>query len=570
MEDTIEIFLDNGMLNKNKIKEDWVKTNLPDLYSQISDFEHKIVPLKFSQLMWHYMNGLREYPICIWCGSENKRFSGLMDGYKNGCSRSCAIQLTRPMSNETRKKNTMDKWGVEHTSQLSIVKEKFKRTNRDKYGVDHPVQCKEVHDKIKKTNLEKTGFEFPLQSKEIMDKTKETLLHRYGFDNSTKSPSVIKKIRDKSIEKWGENWPSKSDSVKSKIIESNKKRYISLLQDRISENPDIEFIGMENGLVQLKCESCQSIFEITPNLLYQRGFKHNIKICLECNPLNTKTTNGHVEISDFLKEISIDIRMNVRDIISPYELDIYLPEQKIAIEFNGIYWHSELHKNKKYHKEKLDKTNNLGIQLIQIWEDDWNEKKQIVKSILRSKIGKCRRIGARKCSISEISDSETKLFLNENHIQGWAVSKLRYGLYLKDELVSVMTFSRGRKNMGGKSDEWEIVRYCNKIDTNVIGGITKLWSRFLKDVSPSKVISYCDQDFFDGESYIRLGMSQTGESLNYTWCDGIKRHNRWNFRKDKLVREGFDPSMSEKEIMYQRKWFRCWGSGNKKFEISFD
>ena len=206
------------------------------------------------------------------------------------------------------------------------------------------------------------------------------------------------------------------------------------------------------------------------------------------------------------------------------------------------------------------------IDLIQIWEDDWKFKGEIVKSIIKSKIGGMNIVKwGRKLKIEKnISENVVKKFLNDNHLQGWCVSSLKYGLFEGDELISIMTFSKGRKNINGK--EWEIVRFCNKINHTVLGSFNKLIGSFIKDHNPGKIISYSDNDLFSGNSYQKYGMIISNQSPNYWWCDGRIRHNRWKFRKDVLLKNGNDKSLSGPQIMIHNGYFRCWGSGTTRWE----
>lgn len=135
-----------------------------------------------------------------------------------------------------------------------------------------------------------------------------------------------------------------------------------------------------------------------------------------------------------------------------------------------MYWHNELFKNNNYHliKHKLCEDN--GITLIQFFEDELLFKDEIVKSIIKNRLGLIsNKIYSRKCDIKEITSKESKLFLEENHIQGNVNSKIKLGLFLNNELVSLMTFSNGRVIMGGNKNQWELTRFCNKKDTSVVG-----------------------------------------------------------------------------------------------------
>ena len=566
----INLLFDNTNINKNKVKKEWISKNIPKYFEILQIFEKKMTftPIKYSQTIYHYENNIIDYPKCELCDQPNKRFIGFESGYKLGCSRHCAILLTRPKSNETRRLNTIEKWGVEHTTQLKSVQDKMKNTTLSRFGVEFATQNDEIKDKIKLTNNQKYGCDLPLQNDEIKNKMIFGFIDRWGVDNPIKSPLIIDKIKKNSLIKWGTEWHISSDYVRNKIKESQKLSNYNNIISNYGDITDITILSYNNNMIYIKCHKCDTDFEITSNLLYQRHFKHKIEICLNCNPLNNRTSSGHSEIVSYLNELGIsNIILNDRKLISPYEIDIYLPDYKLGIEFNGIYWHSELMKpDSEYHYNKNKMCSDSDINLIQIWEDDWNYKSDIIKSIIRNKVKKnILSIGARKCDIKVVTDKDSKVFLNDNHIQGWCVSKIRYGLYYNNELVSLITFSRGRKNINSKGDIFEITRFCNKIGINVIGSVTRLWNHFIKNSSPKSVISYSDNDFFNGESYIKLGMTLESESINYYWSDGDKRYNRWNFRKDKLVKEGFDANKTEVEIMNERGWYRCYGSGNKKY-----
>jgi hypothetical protein len=154
-------------------------------------------------------------------------------------------------------------------------------------------------------------------------------------------------------------------------------------------------------------------------------------------------------LRDWIRELGVDFLENDRNILNGKELDIFIPEKNIAIEFNGLYWHSELFKGKTYHQEKTKLCNSQDIDLIHIFEDDWIYRKEIVKSIISNRIGLIKdKIWARNCRISNVSPQEAKSFLNENHIQGFVGSSIRIGLFHNGELVSLMTF--GERNTNSK------------------------------------------------------------------------------------------------------------------------
>lgn len=203
-----------------------------------------------------------------------------------------------------------------------------------------------------------------------------------------------------------------------------------------------------------------------------------IPICRKCYPI-TKNSKLEEIIKDFLNNNGIKHIDNNRTILNGYEIDIYVPEFNLGIEVNGNYFHSELNgeKNKEYHLNKTIISNNKNIKLIQIFEDEVLQKKEITLSRLSSLLNINSKIYGRKCIIREVSKKISKDFLNENHIQGDSIDMFRYGLYYNDILVSLMTFGLKRNVLGNKEktiDEYELIRFCNIKQTNVIGGFSKL------------------------------------------------------------------------------------------------
>jgi hypothetical protein len=176
-----EFFYDNGMLNRNKLKESYVRDHLPEEYSAVKEFQ-KINNLydfeRFSQILYHYCNNMISVPLCNYCKKDNNNFLGFDLGYSPGCCGSCNIQLTRPKSNLTRKLNTIEKYGVEHTTQLDSVKEKMKNTNLEKYGVEHYSQTEEYKRKVENTNLEKYGVKNYTQTEEYKKKSERNMYRK--------------------------------------------------------------------------------------------------------------------------------------------------------------------------------------------------------------------------------------------------------------------------------------------------------------------------------------------------------------------------------------------------------
>jgi len=366
------------------------------------------------------------------------------------------------------------------------------------------------------------------------------------------------------IEKYGVGNVFLNNEVREKIYNTRKNNRINDIEDLIN-------IDYENDTYTFKCDCGKDHdFNISYNN-YKNRKKYGIKICTICNDY-TKNSGKEMEMINFIKEnYDGEIIENSRSIISPFELDIYLPELNIAFEFNGVYWHNELYKEKNYHKNKTETCLEKGIQLIHVWEDDWNYKQDIVKSMILNKLNKSmNKIYARKTVVEEVTDNKLiRKFLIKNHIQGFVGSSIKLGLFYENELVSLMTFGKKRLFMNSKSNqgEYELLRFCNKLNTNVIGGASKLFKHFTKNYDFSEITTYADRSHSNGKLYETLGfdfISKTPPNYYYV-IDGNRKH-RFGFRKDVLVKEGFEPKKTEHEIMLERKIYRIFDSGSLKYK----
>jgi hypothetical protein len=424
-----------------------------------------------------------------------------------------------------------------------------KKAFNKKYNVDFFPQHKDFMSKQRKTKLERYNDE----NYNNVKKSKETRVERYGNVNYNN----WEQYKITCSRKYGVDNYSKSNNYQNKIIKSFKSLY-----------PSINFTSVGKLMVVIKCNKCGEESEITKQLLYERN-KRNYEVCTHCNPIGQSNRSGHEEgISKFLETLSISHKCSSKKELNGKELDIIIPDYNLAIELNGVYWHNELFLPPDYHLKKTIECQKKGIELIHIFEDEWVNKNEIVKSIIKNRLKKTERsIFGRKCIIKEIDSFICKNFLNENHIQGNVNSKVRIGLYYNDEIVSVMTFSKGRVLMGGKNNEWELTRFSNKINTNVVGAAGKLLNYFIKKYYPNKIISYSDIRLFNGNMYESLGFKRISQSApNYWYVINGLRYYRFNFRKSILVKEGFDKNKTEKEIMFDRKIYRIYDCGHIRWE----
>ena len=239
-----------------------------------------------------------------------------------------------------------------------------------------------------------------------------------------------------------------------------------------------------------------------------------------CPVCSAKFSNKEKELLSFVQSIyKGEILSNDRHL--GFELDIYLPEKKVALEFNGNYWHSLAQKDKKYHYNKSRRCEDNGIRLIHIFEYEWDNPRQrpILENIIKNALGiNQEKIYARNCSIEVRESKKMRQFFDNNNIQGFRGGKFAICLVYKEEVV--MAYMMGSCYLGGKGKyEWEVIRGATKLGINVIGGASKIWSYFLKTYNPNNCVYYIDYNYFNGSSLPYLGLKYVGcrESFKNYW-----------------------------------------------------
>lgn len=257
------------------------------------------------------------------------------------------------------------------------------------------------------------------------------------------------------------------------------------------------------------------------------------------------------------------------------ELDMIIHSKKIAIEYCGLYYHEEKILDdtrpipgKDFHLKKLQLTNNKGYNLIQIFEDEWILKEDIVKHRLLQILNKNDniKIGARKCIIKEIDSKTKNEFLEKYHIQGKDSAIIKLGAFYGETLVSVMTFSKGSISKGSyhKEGEWELNRFCSNYDYHVIGIASKLLNYFKINYEWIKIFSYADRRWSIGDLYYQLGFNlEKITDQNYWYSKGIKRIHRFNLRKT----EDDPKDKTEEMLRLEQGYNRIWDCGNLKFVL---
>lgn len=527
----------------NIVNSRYIKKNFQELF----DFLNITYPnLKsVSEKLYWWQNNIKEQPTCKVCGSPTT-FEGYNKGYRKYCSYICMNNDKEKQ--EKTKQTCLKKYGTENPRQNEIVKEKSKQTCLERYGVDNPAKSQIIKEKIELVNLAKYGAKYSFQSEIVKERIRKTLLDRYGVDHPMKCPAI------------------------SQLATLHKKETI------IDEHNNV--LGYTEGgdwickCPHPECNKCQEkTFAIKASHLYDR-LRGNTEPCTKLQPIQAMYSSLELWIRSILNEHHIKYESNVRTLLDGKELDVYIPSKHIAIECNGIYWHSTTIKSSQYHKDKFKNCLKNNIQLLTFWEDQIINKPAIVESVLLSKLGIYeRRIGARKCKAREITNKESRRFLQFNHIQGPTNAKICIGLFYNDKLEGVMTFNGRTKLSGSKTinpDEWELTRFCTSLNTQIIGAADKLLSYFIKHYNPHKIISFSSNDISVGELYKKLGFTTDGHISNAYWYiddKTLQRHHRSTFTKSAIKRLGIDiEGKTETELMSELPYRKIYDSGHIRWE----
>ena len=337
----------------------------------------------------------------------------------------------------------------------------------------------------------------------------------------------------------------------TKFIDGNFKKFCSVAcGNKIRQKPRTVKLPKVKKIIPPKVVKIKQVF---------KRFKSSKTNSFQFN--SKKKSDYKTEMKSFIIEIYPEAIINYSN---GQTLDVFIEKINVGIDFCSLYENSEKFKGRDYHIDKMNFFKEKGIQVINVFEDEWVHKKQIIKSMLRNKLGiVSKTIYARKCIVKSLTTEQKNLFLDENHLQGSVGSSINYGLFYEDELVAAMTFGKSRFN----NYEWELIRLANKLSYKIIGGSAKLFKHFITN-HIGTVISYCDLRYFDGGVYERIGMKFMHQSKpNYFYVKGLKKESRNKYQKHKLhaILPIFDDNLTEIENMTRNNFNRIFDCGNKVF-----
>ena len=490
-------------------------------------------------------------------------------------------------ANKKRKQTCLDKYGYECAFQSDEIKNKFKQNCLKKYGVDHPNKANVNKNKIKnswtlKSNEEKQIFKEKIsktklsksqeEKNKIIQKVKQTKKEKYGDENYRND----EKIKQTCLDKYGYDNPMKADDIKNKVKQTCKIKYgVDHESQRHLSTETLSIISSKDNLKSyILNNNIKYYYELVDLLKMSPSHLGKIIRNFDLEYLITKLSNRsqfEIDLEKLLNNWNIKNNVSDRKIIYPQEIDLFIPDFNFGIEFNGNYWHFYNEKDVKrkinniYHQQKSLKAQEKGIFIYNIFEYEWNDerKREIIKSQLRNLCHKNEnKIYARNCEIKEINDNNLiRQFLNINHLQGYRFSKIKLGLFYNNELVSIMTFGKPYLSKSNKY-EWELYRFCNKLNTSIIGGFNKLFKYFIKTYNPKSILTYSDFAKGDGHTYEKMGFKKLELTKpNYVWWKETNLGDEIKTRYQTQMKH-------EVKIMEEKGYLRIYDCGSFKWEWS--
>lgn len=411
---------------------------------------------------------------------------------------------------------------------------------------EHSGEAKRIHGKLKGYGSEHNkgaGWRKGLtkETNESIRKHSESMKgknnHFYGKKHSKETKQKLREL--------------KTDSVIVSEEEFYKRK--QLILDRFEILEDFSGFGGVHKELKVKCASCGDLSERTLWSL------ERFSICRKCTPQSTE----ELELKNFIVSLGVGVEENTRLIIPPRELDIYCADKKIAFEYNGLYWHTENKKGKDYHLQKLESCLEKDIQLVQVFSDTWNNKKEIVKSLIRNRLGLSEyKYDARKCSIKTLNKNQEKEFFNSTHVSGFSGSKIAFGLFYVGECVAAMSL---RVPFNKKyRDTIEICRFSTKLNSNVRGALSKLLKtvkNWAIEQGYKEMLTYADRNFGEGNGYLKVGFEKIGQTKpDYFYTNGKERFGRMKFRAQK--------GLTERKYAELMKVERVYGCGSNIFLLN--
>lgn len=461
------------------------------------------------------------------------------------------------------KTTCLDKYGVDNGFKSDIIKQKIAKTLMEKYGVDAIGKSSEVREKIQSTCMERYGAPSPLESEYIRAKISRVNIERYGVDNPLKDAKIWAKSANTKLGKYGTAFYTQSAEYKNRI-EEKRRQYVESLGLEYRDNL---LIGpTKYGMVSKECVESQLDGTVTREMLVvEFADYHNAMRGLGIVADGNITVPHHMFCS-ILDKHGVRYEVNNRQAIKPKELDIWIPEHNLAIEVNGLYWHSiNTPVVDKKHLDKFMACKEQGIRLLQFTDMDILGRPELIESMILSKLGLLpNKIMARKCRVVDVGSSVGQQFLERCHYQSRTTQAAKFvGLECDEKLVAVLACSY-------RDGVARIERFACEMFTNVVGGYSKLESFMISQLNPSSIETFSLGLISDGSLYAKSGYTTEGYATTPEWyvTNSKQLYNRQRFMKHKMPKifgDKFDPTKTEWENIIANGLKLYFGAGITKW-----
>jgi len=545
--------------------------------------EHFVAPLQVAIYILFNCDGVT--PSCKHCDGELDLFE--LPNYKpiNFAHKECAksarnSKIDWDSTIQKRKSTCLEKYGTESFFDYGAMVTKARQTKLERYGDENYVNVEKTKqtklqkygnenyrndEQIKKTCLEKYGVENPFGSPSIIENNTETLNRRYG-GRGIQSDTIAETIENTNMERYGVKNAMSNVEISTKSRDTKRKKYFG---DDVYAQLTTDISNLHEKYVEHNSLSISKLAKslgLDRNTLSRSFVREGFEIL--DRKYSCSTSAGEDYIYNILMEINptLEIIRNTRDVIAPKEIDLWIPEHNLGVEYHGSYWHQE-DKAKNLHYEKAALARENGIRLIQIFDFELIEDLNGIQNTLKTALGIFdTRIAARDCELVVLSTSDARAFCEENHLQGYGAAKINYGLIHKHfGLVQLLSFAKPRFS---KKYQWEIIRSCSKSGFIILGGLERLWAKFLRDNNPDSVITYADARFFTGKSYTKLGfVYERHAGSNYIWSNGTQRLSRYKTQKHKLTENCDNINKTESQLMNEKGFYKILDAGNHVYTL---
>lgn len=468
-----------------------------------------------NQRIYHIINDLTDIPVCPHC-PDKRSWNKDKIKYNNTCGNSRCVRSAGSIAYIATMQHN---YGVSNIFSSELFKEKLKAHNQAMHGVDHFVQSTEFHTKYVNHMQQVYGTDHYLQN------------------------------TDKACNHWDKLHSSNGKYPQQKHIHSTR---LSLLDD-------VAWLSTQHHTNERTIHDIARELDVDKNTVATRMRQYGIDI-----KRYTQST-AEKELTKFIEASGEHVVTSDRTILpDKLELDIYIPSCDMAIEYCGLYWHSDaVRKTAKHmHETKYNLCKERGIRLFTIFESEWIDRNEIVKKTLLNALHKnpSKKIYARHTSVAPLTTKQKARFLDAYHIQGNGPSSIHYGLLVNSELVAVIGFVK-------TAGYFVLNRYATSCQ--VVGGFTKLLKHFEREFSvPPKIITFADLRWSNGELYINSGFTLDSKlPPDYYWTKGRKLWHKFNWRHTSGLKSlpNYDSALSESENMRAHGYAKLWDCGKLRF-----